>query len=78
MAFTTGRELNRHVRYKHTHEKPHKCSLCDYACVESSKLRRHIRTHTGERPYPCTICSFAAADDSALKRHLRTHTGEKP
>lgn len=44
-------ELVRHVRYRHTHEKPHKCQECDYASVELSKLKRHIRCHTGERPY---------------------------
>jgi len=44
-------ELVRHVRYRHTHEKPHKCHECDYASVELSKLKRHIRCHTGERPY---------------------------
>lgn len=44
-------ELVRHVRYRHTHEKPHKCNECDYASVELSKLKRHIRCHTGERPY---------------------------
>lgn len=44
-------ELVRHVRYRHTHEKPHKCSICDYASVELSKMRNHMRCHTGERPY---------------------------
>lgn len=44
-------ELVRHVRYRHTHEKPHKCPECEYASVELSKLKRHIRCHTGERPY---------------------------
>lgn len=44
-------ELVRHVRYKHTHEKPHKCTICDYASVELSKMRNHMRCHTGERPY---------------------------
>lgn len=47
-------ELVRHVRYRHTHEKPHKCNECDYASVELSKLKRHIRCHTGERPYQVT------------------------
>lgn len=48
-------ELVRHVRYKHTHEKPHKCSICDYASVELSKMRNHMRCHTGERPYQVKI-----------------------
>ena len=34
----------RHVRYRHTYEKPHKCPDCDYASVELSKLKRHIRS----------------------------------
>ncbi|XP_045458607.1 transcriptional repressor CTCF-like [Melitaea cinxia] len=76
--FTTSGELVRHVRYRHTHEKPHKCTECDYASVELSKLRRHVRCHTGERPYQCPHCTYASQDTFKLKRHLRTHTGEKP
>ena len=43
MAFTTSGELVRHVRYRHTLEKPHKCTECDYSSVELSKLKRHMR-----------------------------------
>lgn len=78
MAFVTSGELTRHVRYRHTHEKPFKCTLCDYASVEISKLRRHFRSHTGERPYNCTECGKAFADSFHLKRHKMSHTGEKP
>lgn len=52
-------ELVRHVRYRHTHEKPHKCHECDYASVELSKLKRHIRCHTGERPYQVYFILFS-------------------
>ncbi|XP_036215031.2 transcriptional repressor CTCF isoform X2 [Bactrocera oleae] len=76
--FTTPGDLARHVRYKHTHEKRHKCTECDYATVEMSKLQRHMRAHTGERPYQCPHCTYASPDSFKLKRHLRTHTGEKP
>lgn len=78
MAFVTSGELTRHVRYRHTHEKPFKCTLCDYASVEISKLRRHFRSHTGERPYSCDECGKAFADSFHLKRHRMSHTGEKP
>jgi len=78
MAFVTSGELTRHTRYIHTHEKPFRCTLCDYASVEISKLRRHFRSHTGERPYPCTECGKAFADSFHLKRHRMSHTGEKP
>ena len=77
-SFTTSGELVRHVRYRHTYEKPHRCTECSYASVELSKLRRHIRSHTGERPYACPHCPYASPDTYKLKRHLRVHTGEKP
>ena len=60
---------------RHTMEKPHKCTQCEYASVELSKLKRHMRVHTGERPYSCCICDYASCDTFKLKRHMRTHTG---
>lgn len=32
-------------RRSHTGEKPYKCELCTYACAQSSKLTRHMKTH---------------------------------
>ncbi|XP_048096572.1 transcriptional repressor CTCF-like [Alosa alosa] len=78
MAFVTSEELVRHQRYKHTHEKPYKCSLCDYASVEVSKLKCHIRSHTRERPFQCSLCSYTSTDTYKLKRHMTVHSGEKP
>ena len=77
-SFACSGGLVRHVRYKHTQEKPHKCPDCDYMSVERSKLRRHMRSRSGEKPYQCPHCSFASTDTFNLKRHLRIHTGEKP
>ncbi|KAM7004944.1 LOW QUALITY PROTEIN: transcriptional repressor CTCFL [Passerculus sandwichensis] len=65
-AFVTG-ELARHRRYRHTLEKPFKCTICEYSSVE----------HAGEWPYPCQLCSCASKDAYKLKRHMSTHTGEK-
>uniref|UniRef100_A0A8C5J4G1 C2H2-type domain-containing protein n=1 Tax=Junco hyemalis TaxID=40217 RepID=A0A8C5J4G1_JUNHY len=59
-AFVTRGELARQRRYKHTLEKPFKCTICEYSGVEASKMRRHVRSHTGERPFPCHLCSHAA------------------
>lgn len=53
--FLSSGELVRHVRYRHTHEKPHHCTECDYSSVELSKLKRHMRCHTGERPYQVSL-----------------------
>jgi hypothetical protein len=33
-----------HIR-SHTGEKPYKCSRCNYACKQASKLKRHMKVH---------------------------------
>lgn len=32
-------------RRSHTGEKPYKCEICNHACTQSSKLKRHMKTH---------------------------------
>ncbi|XP_073436679.1 uncharacterized protein [Dendrobates tinctorius] len=78
MAYRTAADLLRHTRSVHDLEKPFQCCYCDYASVEATRMKIHIRSHTGERPFTCTLCSFASTDAFKLKRHIRTHTGEKP
>ncbi|XP_069606963.1 oocyte zinc finger protein XlCOF28-like isoform X1 [Ranitomeya imitator] len=78
MAYRTPADLLRHTRSVHDLEKPFQCCYCDYASVEATRMKIHIRSHTGERPFTCTLCSFASTDAFKLKRHIRTHTGEKP
>ena len=34
-------------RRSHTGEKPYRCVVCAYACAQSSKLTRHMKTHGG-------------------------------
>ena len=41
-------DLARHYKHKHSSFKPFKCPECECASVESSKLKRHMRTHTGD------------------------------
>ncbi|CDQ96022.1 unnamed protein product, partial [Oncorhynchus mykiss] len=33
-------------RRSHTGEKPYKCHLCNHACTQASKLKRHMKTHS--------------------------------
>ncbi|NWX38679.1 BC11A protein, partial [Notiomystis cincta] len=47
-------------RRSHTGERPYKCELCNYACAQSSKLTRHMKTHgqVGKDVYKCEICKM--------------------
>ncbi|KAF8764904.1 B-cell lymphoma/leukemia 11A like protein [Argiope bruennichi] len=35
-------------RRSHTGEKPFKCHICNHACTQASKLKRHMKTHRGK------------------------------
>lgn len=65
--------LKRHIKYKHTGEKPFGCSFCSYRTVSKDSLKVHIRKHTKEKPYQCQICYLRFAYPSNLKRHKALH-----
>ncbi|XP_012942526.2 B-cell lymphoma/leukemia 11A [Aplysia californica] len=60
-------------RRSHTGEKPYKCSLCSYACAQSSKLTRHMKTHgrLGKDVYTCKFCQMPFSVPSTLEKHMR-------
>ena len=60
-------------RRSHTGEKPYKCELCNYACAQSSKLTRHMRTHgrMGKDIYKCRFCDMPFSVPSTLEKHMR-------
>ena len=35
-------------------DNPNQCNQCDYACIDSSALRTHLKTHSGEKPKNAT------------------------
>ena len=44
----------------HTGEKPYKCATCKYSCIQSSRLKEHVRTlHTRQSMYPCGLCDYS-------------------
>ncbi|KAL3312271.1 hypothetical protein Ciccas_009136 [Cichlidogyrus casuarinus] len=60
-------------RRSHTGEKPYRCHLCAYACAQSSKLTRHMRTHRreGKSTLKCPYCATPFIVNSTLERHVR-------
>lgn len=60
-------------RRSHTGEKPYKCVLCSYACAQSSKLTRHMKTHgrVGKDVYKCKFCLMPFSVPSTLEKHMR-------
>lgn len=60
-------------RRSHTGEKPYKCQLCAYACAQSSKLTRHMKTHgrLGKDVFRCRFCDMPFSVPSTLEKHMR-------
>lgn len=60
-------------RRSHTGEKPYKCELCSYACAQSSKLTRHMKTHgrMGKDVFRCRFCNMPFSVPSTLEKHMR-------
>ncbi len=60
-------------RRSHTGEKPYKCQMCNYACAQSSKLTRHMKTHgrMGKDIYKCRFCAMPFSVPSTLEKHMR-------
>ncbi|KAM4627546.1 LOW QUALITY PROTEIN: zinc finger protein 296 [Polymixia lowei] len=71
--FRNSSNLTVHRR-SHTGERPYRCGLCSYACAQSSKLTRHMKTHgaRGARaPFLCQLCGVPFTVYATLEKHLK-------
>lgn len=75
--FRNSSNLTVHRR-SHTGERPYRCGLCNYACAQSSKLTRHMKTHgqLGKEVYRCDICQMPFSVYSTLEKHMKKWHGE--
>lgn len=70
--------LNKHVRFKHTNERPFLCGVCGFSTHTHSAMSRHKRGHSQAKPYVCDTCGAAYADRKRLRDHQLAHTGSLP
>ncbi|CAN9511431.1 unnamed protein product [Ophioblennius macclurei] len=71
--FRNSSNLTVHRR-SHTGERPYRCGLCSYACAQSSKLTRHMKTHGAhgsKASFLCQLCSVPFTVYATLEKHLK-------
>lgn len=70
----TGALLRRHIKCKHSTDRPYKCTECEFSAAIRSDLDRHKTTkHCTERRYTCSICGYGSKTKNAHDRHQKTH-----
>ena len=65
--------LKKHVRFRHSKERPFICSVCGFSLATASAMARHKRSHDQSKPYVCEFCNHSFADRKRLRDHQVLH-----
>jgi hypothetical protein len=73
MTCISKNDLNKHILYKHTSEKPFKCEYCGkYEAKTLNDLNKHVQLkHNETYEYECNDCDdFKTKNLSLMKKHM--------
>ncbi|MCL4138127.1 UNVERIFIED_CONTAM: hypothetical protein GTU68_047022 [Idotea baltica] len=62
--------VKRHIKFKHTGERPFPCLVCAKRFTLKEHLQIHNRIHTGEKPFQCPHCGLRFNQKSNLNAHF--------
>lgn len=76
--FHNTSNLRRHVRLRHSNDRPFACHLCVFRTKTNYSLKVHLRSHFNEKIFKCMYCDKCFSGSTNRDSHQRSHTGEKP
>lgn len=71
---TNSRNLNKHMREKHTaegQERPFECPVCQKRFAKKCTLKTHLETHDTGKDYKCSECGKGFSTEQRRKIHER-------
>ncbi|MCL4160031.1 UNVERIFIED_CONTAM: hypothetical protein GTU68_065882 [Idotea baltica] len=69
--------VKRHIKFKHTGERPFPCLVCAKRFTLKEHLQIHNRIHTGEKPFQCPHCGLRFNQKSNLNAHVGNQKCQK-
>lgn len=74
--FHNTSNLRRHVRLRHSNDRPFACHLCVFRTKTNYSLKVHLRSHFNEKIFKCLYCDKCFSGSTNRDSHQRSHTGK--